>query len=208
MISVVIPTIPPREQELQRAFKSVRNQTLQPERIIVQCDQDGEGAAITRNKGLAQVETEYVAFLDDDDEFLPHHLQSLYDCAQRTGADLVYSAYQGINEGLFKKYLFKPFTDEYRQVILREKNFIPVTVLAKTEAIRSVGGFTRHPLARETMPLEDHGCWIKMLEAGYQFSHCHEVTWKWNRSRHTSGRSWKKVLPKSPKKRPIKRRKR
>lgn len=95
-ITVVIPTIPPRAAYLQRAKRSVLDQTLPPTRLIVQLDNDRAGAAITRQAGLEQVDTEWVAFLDDDDEFLPIHLEQLYTAALCTAADYVYSWYEVI----------------------------------------------------------------------------------------------------------------
>jgi len=54
-------------------------------------DRSREGAAATRQRALTEVRTEWVAFLDDDDEFMPHHLLSLITHASATGADFVYS---------------------------------------------------------------------------------------------------------------------
>jgi glycosyltransferase involved in cell wall biosynthesis len=77
-ITVCIPTIPPRAKMLARALESVAEQTLQPAAIIVEYDHEHTGAAATKNRALAKVTTPLVAFLDDDDHFLPHHLAVLH----------------------------------------------------------------------------------------------------------------------------------
>lgn len=92
-ITVVIPTIPPRRHLLERALESVKAQTLLPQHVIVNEDRQRHGAAITRQRALEQAKTDWVAFLDDDDEFKPGHLSCLAAAAQETGADYVYSWY-------------------------------------------------------------------------------------------------------------------
>src|SRR3546814_18596793 len=42
------------------------------------------------NRALEAVRTPWVAFLDDDDQFLPHHLQRLSQALTETQADVVY----------------------------------------------------------------------------------------------------------------------
>jgi glycosyltransferase involved in cell wall biosynthesis len=78
VITVVIPSIPSRAKMLDRALASVKAQTLRPERVVVEFDDDRLGAAATRQRGLEKVTTPWVAFLDDDDEFLPGHLYALF----------------------------------------------------------------------------------------------------------------------------------
>src|SRR4051794_10970864 len=89
-VAVVVPTIPPRVHLLHRALASVHDQTLRAAQVVVETDSDHTGAAATRNRGLARVETEFVAFLDDDDELMAHHLAVCLAELERTGADLVY----------------------------------------------------------------------------------------------------------------------
>ena len=87
-ISVIIPVYN-REQTIKRAVDSVLSQTIQPEEIIVvdDCSSDStkeilagygdsitsifmpenSGVSRTRNRGIEQARTEWVAFLDSDD---------------------------------------------------------------------------------------------------------------------------------------------
>lgn len=70
-ITVAIPTIPPRRALLRRALRSVQDQTMPAAAISVAVDLDRQGAWVTRQRALNAVQTPWVAFLDDDDEFLP-----------------------------------------------------------------------------------------------------------------------------------------
>src|SRR3546814_8974957 len=58
-------------------------------------DRGGLGPSITRNRAVVQtmnagVRPKWIAFLDDDDEFLPDHLRKLVEHAEATDADVVY----------------------------------------------------------------------------------------------------------------------
>lgn len=187
---------------LMRALASVAGQTRQPDQIVVTIDNDGIGSAANRNRALESATGEWTAFLDDDDEFLPRHLEQLVTCAEKTDADLVYSWFEGINtDGIFSvpqngvqvPPFGVPFDDELRDCILTAGNFIPVTVLVRTDFLRKVGGFT--PLGAEgSDQCDDWGAWKAMLEAGARFVHLPEKTWRWNgHPHHTSGRKWTEV---------------
>ncbi|NWH05031.1 glycosyltransferase family 2 protein [Desulfobacter latus] len=100
LVSVIIPTYN-REHCIKRAIYSVLNQNYKNTEIIVidDCSQDkteqrvfectkecnnivyyrnvkNEGCAISRNIGVELSNGEYIAFLDDDDEYYPEKLSS------------------------------------------------------------------------------------------------------------------------------------
>lgn len=188
-ITVIIPSIPPRVKMLRRAVWSVLEQTLPAAEIIVAFDHDHEGPAVVRNRALAKVTTEYVAFLDDDDQFRPNHLEQLRHCAEATGADLVYPWFDVVSSRATPGWdplgrFGLPFDADH----LDQANYIPVTVLAKTKVIAGVGGFVN----RDEPPnatCEDWGAWLAMRDAGAKFVHLPERTWIWNwHDGNTSGR--------------------
>jgi glycosyltransferase involved in cell wall biosynthesis len=133
-ITVVTPSIPPRTQPgkfLDRAVISVREQTLRPAGgHVVILDVDKAGAAITRQRGLDAVRTEWVAFLDDDDYFYPHHLATLHGMLTEGDCDFAYSWFDGNN----------PFPmHRGRQMNLNEPHHTTMTVMVRTEIAQRAG---------------------------------------------------------------------
>jgi glycosyltransferase involved in cell wall biosynthesis len=141
---------------------SVEAQTFRDHSHLVVADDRCYGEATMRNSLLRLAHTEWVAFLDDDDLFLPHHLETLWNA--REGADVVYSDCRV--EGLQKHWTVREFDlDE-----IRKKNYVSVTVLARRESLLKVGGFRR-------VPNPDWDLWIRLGGAGAKFKFVDEVTW-------------------------------
>lgn len=175
-ITVVIRSIPPRIRELARAVESVRAQYYGPVPVVVQTDYAHAGAAATGNDGVARVETEWTAFLDDDDEFKPEHLSLCLRFAQQTGADMVYPWFDQPEKNWDGLGGFGiPFHQMAHE--LEHRNWIPVTVLVKTQLFRSVGGFQYPPGQTEC---EDWGAWRAMYAAGATIVHLPRRTWIWH----------------------------
>lgn len=174
-VTLVIPTLPSRAALLYRALASVAAQTYGPAAVIVEPDLDGQGAAATRNRALERVVTPLVAFLDDDDELYPNHLERCvwYACAR--SADLVYPGYDVVG-GVDPVGLFG---EVFNAGLLRQRNFIPVTAVARTESVRAAGGFQPHPDVNGA-PCEDWGLWLAMAEQGADIAHLAEKTWRWH----------------------------
>lgn len=174
-VSVVIPTIPTRAALLEIALDSVKAQTIPPDAVHVVVDTDGAGPAATRNHGLDFVDTDWVAFLDDDDVLKPNHLRALARYAYLSGADVVYPYFDVVG-GVD---LIDCFAVPFDPILLRRRNYIPVTVLARTQLVRMVGGFEDHP-DESGKPCEDWGLWLKLLDHGARFSHLPQRTWVWH----------------------------
>jgi glycosyltransferase involved in cell wall biosynthesis len=186
-VAVCIPTIPPRAHLLRRAVGSVQRQTLPVREIQVALDSDRQGAATTRNRTVEASTSEWVAFLDDDDEFLPHHIERLVAHQRETGADLVYPWFEvvdGVDPLGWGGRHFSP--DE-----LRRYNYIPVTVLVRRELILAGGGFQNRSDGIGGATWEDWNMWLALLDLGATFSHLPERTWRWHfgDTQHTHGRS-------------------
>ena len=180
-ITVVIPTIDERHDQMDRAVASVQAQSL-PAEVEIEFDRLRTGAAATRNRALERVDTEWVAFLDDDDELKPNHLRACARNAALTGADLVYPWFDCDVEDKIGM-----FGVPFDPVLLRKRNYIPVTVLVRTELVRKVGGFQEHPDVNGD-PCEDWGLWLALLDAGAVFSHLPQRTWIWHNGAGTRGR--------------------
>jgi len=95
LVSVIVPTYN-RADTVKRAIASVQAQTFQDWELIVVDDgstddtssviagldprmvvirQENQGISGARNTGLTSSTGQYIAFLDSDDEWLPHHLE-------------------------------------------------------------------------------------------------------------------------------------
>jgi glycosyltransferase involved in cell wall biosynthesis len=197
-ITVVIPSLPERTRWLERAVRSVAGQTVQPAETIVYVDWDRIGPAAARNDAIQRVATEWVAFLDDDDQFHPDHLEILLEGQLRSGADLI-STYPksdqpGIRDALVCCYkgvpvvgpIHVPWGDQQLDHLDARKgricphcstprgNFIMPTNLARMEYVDKIGGFPE-PFSMGTHfaghGAEDYLFLLAMLDAGARFHH-------------------------------------
>jgi glycosyltransferase involved in cell wall biosynthesis len=177
-ITVVIPTIPPRQDMLARAVASAVNQTLTPDALSVAVDTEHGGAAVVRQRALRTVDTVWVAFLDDDDWFFPQHLRTLMSIARDADADYAYSWFDGND----------PFPQHRgRQMDPANPHHTTMTILVKTELAKIVG-FANHPDANVVWTGEDWLFTQKCIEAGAKFIGTDQVTWFYNvHSGNTSG---------------------
>lgn len=191
-VTVVTPSIPSRGRALAEAIESVAAQTHQPVSHIITVDHRCEGEATTRNRGLFAVKTEWTAFLDDDDLFLPRHLEVCMDHAQETGADVVYPWFEARDWDESFGAFGMPF-DEKR---LRAGNYIPVTTLVWTELAQAVGGFPRQQSPEWPRELlVDWAFLLRLLDHGAKFSHVPERTWVYRaHAGATAGRDWKQCV--------------
>lgn len=121
VISVIIPTYN-RAHQISRAVRSVLNQSYGGLEVLVVDDgsvDDTEqilsgmsddriryikqphnmGAPAAKNRGVLEARGEYVAFLDSDDEYLPHKLQLQMDVVDsRPEVDVVYAGWEWASE--------------------------------------------------------------------------------------------------------------
>lgn len=180
-ITVALSSIPTRAKKLRSALGSVLTQTLPARAIVVEVDHDRRGAAWTKNAALSKVDTEWTAFLDDDDAFLPHHLERLRTAAEASDSDIVYSlplVLDANGNEIPRQHDWgggAVFDAEY----LKRKAHIQTTCLVKTEWAKKVGGFEFITDSTGAVN-DDHGFFLKLLEAGAKFHHVHEQTFIWN----------------------------
>ena len=185
-ITVVIPTLPSRLQMVDRAIESVRAQTLPNITLEVMTDQHGEGPAVIRNRIIEDVGTEWITFLDDDDEMHPTHLETLARAQQATNADVVWPWFT-VNGGTdpFPKHRGRQWDPD-------DPHIFPITTLVRTSLFRKVGGFSNgHRVTPDGRVVsgEDWRLWNALSAAGARFHHVNEVTWTWtHHSGNTSGR--------------------
>lgn len=154
LVSVIIPTWG-RAELVRRAIESVRQQTYRNVEILVVDDaspdetrdvvkriadariryirhEETRGAPAARNSGIRAAEGEYIAFLDDDDEWREDKLKR-----QFTVIDQYYAVLSGVLVN--GKYPRVIGTREVTLADLQKGNrYPPSTLLVRTSAIREV----------------------------------------------------------------------
>lgn len=182
-VTVVIPSIPPRGHLLQRALKSVWNQTSPVDAIVVAYDNHKEGAWVNRWNGAQSVRTKWTAFLDDDDELMPNHIEHLMYCAQATDADMVWGWFEvagGIDP--WPHYRGKQYDP-------KQPHVVPITYMVKTELLLATPGFSADPLNTGAWDVQDQPVVDELFRNGAKLYADPATTWIWHHdSGNTSGR--------------------
>ncbi len=197
-VSVVIPTYN-RSEKLKRAVKSVLNQTyphfeliivddnstddtkevvneFQDHRIRYHRNEKNLGGGGSRNKGIELSRNEFIAFLDDDDEWLPTKLEK-----QITVLEKADPSYCGVYTGLVKikngipisKKLNREEGDLFRKLLWENLIGSTSVVLLKKSCVKEVGGFTEGLPASQELDL-----FLKLSEK-YKFKVVPEVLVKY-----------------------------
>lgn len=186
MISVVIPTHN-RADLLPRAIKSVQAQTYTDLEILIISDGSEDntqevveelakddarikfieyfparGGNVARNTGIENASGEYVAFLDDDDEFMPEKLEKQIAVMQSdpqiglvyTGVHIIYA-----NEGVEYASVPKATGDLSSEILLDNIIGTTSTVMVRKELLLQAGGFDVQLRA-----LQDFDLWIRICQ--------------------------------------------
>ncbi len=167
LVSVVIPTHN-RPELLTRALESVYAQTFTDFEVIVVDDGDAprvhdvlgeylarpnfvyletnknQGGSATRNVGITHAQGKHVAFLDDDDEWLPKKLevqvQTLRDTPEEVG--FVFCAINNIHNDTIETTPVNPDTRDYSTIaLIRFNGFITSGLVVKRSVFDEVGMF-------------------------------------------------------------------
>jgi len=121
------------------------------------------GLAVARNTGLRLAETEWVAFLDDDDLWSPRKLQTQIHRAAVTNAPWAYSSAVMLNSVGEVVYEFPALDPEAILELLLERNAVAAgasNVVVRTDFVRGLGGFDER-FSR----LADWDLWIRLATA-------------------------------------------
>ncbi|MFO7792179.1 MAG: glycosyltransferase family 2 protein [Candidatus Saliniplasma sp.] len=177
-VSVIIPTYN-RSMELKRAVRSVLNQTYEDFELIIVDDNSKDdtrevvdnfeddriryhknetnmGGSGSRNVGIRMSRNDFIAFLDDDDQWFPTKLEKQVKVLKDTPPD-----YCGVYTGLIKIREGEPISEKmiYKEGNLFEdllwENIIGSTsvILLKKECLLDVGGFTKNLPASQELDL-------------------------------------------------------
>jgi len=184
-VTVIIPTFN-RAAVVGRAIRSVLAQTWQDWELIIvdDCSTDGTGRAVrgfsdarikyirrdrrrgagaARNTGICSAQGEYVAFLDDDDEWLPEKLQKELEVFRDSDAEVgfVYSGKILFDERGKVLDLRVETKSGWVHEALLDRHFIGTCsrVMVKKQVLDRVGGFD------ETLPsCQDLDLWLRLAK--------------------------------------------
>lgn len=193
-ITVVIPAHPARVRNgmLGAAVNSAWEQTLIPDAVVVAVDNERQGAPATRARALAAVDTEWTAFLDSDDMFLPRHLEWCKAHADKTGADYVYAWFKVLQQfadgrtNVLEEDPVFPVTHYLNPFDPADPIETTITVLVKTELAQSVG---MRALDRgEVNTGEDRAFLLDCLAAGAKIEHVVRKSWLWRHHQIPTGK--------------------
>lgn len=173
MISVVIPLYN-KEQSIASTLQTVLNQTYQGFEVVIVDDgstdhsveeltkvldprirlihQNNAGVSAARNRGIAEAQGEYIAFLDADDEWKPDYLKTQYELTQKYPECCVFACNyefkdtQGkVTPTIIRKLLFKGedgiLSNYFEVASCSHPPLWTSAVMVKKSAIQSIGGF-------------------------------------------------------------------
>lgn len=200
-VTVITPSLAGREGMLAETIRSVEAQTV-PCKHLSLIDRERLGPAPIRNQLLAQVDTELVGFVDDDDVLDPCHVELCVAALEESGACVAYPWFRFRHPrgwwplGEFLQIQradgskVHAFEQPFDPAALEHNSYIPVTIIARTECLRKVGGF---PVPEsEEWPhdtAEEWGLWRRLVADGHTFVHVPAVTWEYRvHGGNTSGR--------------------
>ncbi len=203
LVSILVPTYKPMMSDFTAAVDSAIAQTYRnweliivddgaksaeiAERIQQYCAQDSRIRCITlkknrgisgaTNAGLEAVRGEYVAFFDHDDLLVDVAIEMMVRAAQRTGARMLYSDEDKIDQaGYFLEPNLKP---DYNYRYLLGCNYICHLLFVRSDVLRKVG-----ELRATYDGAQDHDLILRLVEEipASEIHHIPEVLYHWRKT--------------------------
>lgn len=146
------------DQSPDRSADIIRDYAAKDDRIKLIQLQENSGAAVARNKGLEAAQGRYIAFIDADDVWLPHKLETQLNFMKEQNEAFTYTQYQMVNDdGQVLKKVDKDLPQR-----LDYKGLLKNTAIACSTVVidRQVIGDFRMPLKRKG---QDTATWLMIL---------------------------------------------
>lgn len=135
------------------------------------------GVSGARNTAISAAKSEWIAFLDPDDLWMPTYLERMIDkFAEDPEVSVVTSPVEAFHENGRKEYIvslrFEPWQINQFPASLAVGNFIqPSSTVVRRSAIVELGGFDTDP---EIQHIEDYDLWIRLAQQGNRFGFINE----------------------------------
>ena len=202
-VTVICATMPGRENVLPNAIRSVQEGILLPKAIRVvtslpgflppcpQCD-----AGWKRNTGAATAETTWLAFIDDDNVWLPNYLYELWPLMNSGEYDVVYGFDKGITirdpsgygVGWNEQYMRvditgMPLNETLKYLGAKGWGVVDSNACVRTDVFREVKGFAVDwngtAFASTGLIAEDQDLWTRIALAGGRFGCAPVECWEY-----------------------------
>ena len=135
--------------------------------------QPNRGLSAARNRGIAECQAEWVAFLDADDLWMPHKLKEQLPLIEAAPDDVMCIHSRSLIMGPNYQVL-SPLPPRKGELLLQDlakRNHVAVlTAVVRTDIILELGGFDENLTA-----LEDWDLWLRIAAAGYRFRYSPQV---------------------------------
>ncbi len=195
-VTVITPTMPGREEFLVDARRSVIEQTEKVAHLIRCGDPGAIGPnpghlAQARNLLAADVTTEWIACLDDDDMYLPEHFASIAPWLD-SAADVIYT---WPTEHIITFCDVTGWSPALIASQLRASNLIPSNAAIRRSSLAKMGGWSEdYDVVARRFPSgctwEDWDLWLRMAEAWMTFVCVPARTWIYRMHPGQSSRTW------------------
>jgi glycosyltransferase involved in cell wall biosynthesis len=117
---------------------------IKSEKIIYINHQTNKGVSAARNTGIKKAKGEYIAFLDDDDEYLPDKIFSQVEVFKNSkdNIGLVYGSFIQVNvETKQENFFFPKLRGNIHDILGLNHIGTPSMIMCKRLAIQKIGGF-------------------------------------------------------------------
>jgi GT2 family glycosyltransferase len=208
---------------IERAIKSVVSQTVPPDEFVIVNDgskpderaalvplatkygfriidkaNGGQGSA--RNAGVAATKAEFISLLDQDDFYLPQHIEDLLELVPERDLRLGY-VYADLCEGdedgnivhsnmLRQQVGMHPKQGNITHMLGHDLHVLPSASLILRSAFEAVGGFDE-----QFMGYEDDDLFLRLFRAGYTNYYLDKPVTVW--CMHTGSTSWSVKMSRS-----------
>lgn len=165
---------------LLRAQLSVSLQTYPADAISIAQDVDHRGAGVTRQRALDAAQTDWVAFLDDDDMLMANHLDVLIQAALEHDADYVYSYYMVRDAGHNDRPDVDPLGHFNRPFDTADPHQTTVTTLVRRELAQAARfSAPEAEMVDGQVYGEDFQFTVDCCRLGAKVVHVPQRTWWW-----------------------------